>query len=240
MALNATEPPAHAELHADGKFAAQAREMATSDHERRSKRKERDESDSSSSDSSDSARRKRRRKEHKKEKKRKKEEKKRKKERRHRDSDKERATPLPSVYAGVSEPLPSVYAGVSEPLLSVYAGVSEPLLSVYAGVSEEAALPDDELQPKQRTLGAQRPEDAQVEYERSQRIFTVFDPSLGVERQVRASGEVVEQCVSRSAAAQLQHDKARVVQPVVTPGPQRETYTGRTKFPSQHPWFGYK
>ena len=152
------------------------------------------------------------------EKKRKKEEKKRKKERRHRDSDKERATPLPSVYAGVSEPL----------------------LSVYAGVSEEAALPDDELQPKQRTLGAQRPEDAQVEYERSQRIFTVFDPSLGVERQVRASGEVVEQCVSRSAAAQLQHDKARVVQPVVTPGPQRETYTGRTKFPSQHPWFGYK
>ena len=193
-------------------------EMATSDHERRSKRKERDESDSSSSDSSDSARRKRRRKEHKKEKKRKKEEKKRKKERRHRDSDKERATPLPSVYAGVSEPL----------------------LSVYAGVSEEAALPDDELQPKQRTLGAQRPEDAQVEYERSQRIFTVFDPSLGVERQVRASGEVVEQCVSRSAAAQLQHDKARVVQPVVTPGPQRETYTGRTKFPSQHPWFGYK
>ena len=218
MALNATEPPAHAELHADGKFAAQAREMATSDHERRSKRKERDESDSSSSDSSDSARRKRRRKEHKKEKKRKKEEKKRKKERRHRDSDKERATPLPSVYAGVSEPL----------------------LSVYAGVSEEAALPDDELQPKQRTLGAQRPEDAQVEYERSQRIFTVFDPSLGVERQVRASGEVVEQCVSRSAAAQLQHDKARVVQPVVTPGPQRETYTGRTKFPSQHPWFGYK
>ena len=218
MALNATEPPAHAELHADGKFAAQAREMATSDDERRSKRKERDESDSSSSDSSDSARRKRRRKEHKKEKKRKKEEKKRKKERRHRDSDKERATPLPSVYAGVSEPL----------------------LSVYAGVSEEAALPDDELQPKQRTLGAQRPEDAQVEYERSQRIFTVFDPSLGVERQVRASGEVVEQCVSRSAAAQLQHDKARVVQPVVTPGPQRETYTGRTKFPSQHPWFGYK
>ena len=193
-------------------------EMATSDDERRSKRKERDESDSSSSDSSDSARRKRRRKEHKKEKKRKKEEKKRKKERRHRDSDKERATPLPSVYAGVSEPL----------------------LSVYAGVSEEAALPDDELQPKQRTLGAQRPEDAQVEYERSQRIFTVFDPSLGVERQVRASGEVVEQCVSRSAAAQLQHDKARVVQPVVTPGPQRETYTGRTKFPSQHPWFGYK
>ena len=195
-----------------------ALEMATSDDERSSKRKERDESDSSTSDSSDSARRKRRRKEHKKEKKRKKEEKKRKKERRHRDSDKERATPLPSVYAGVSEPL----------------------LSVYAGVSEEAALPDDELQPKQRTLGAQRPEDAQVEYERSQRIFTVFDPSLGVERQVRASGEVVEQCVSRSAAAQLQHDKARVVQPVVTPGPQRETYTGRTKFPSQHPWFGYK
>ena len=192
-------------------------EMATSDNERSSKRKERDESDSSTSDSSDSARRKRRRKEHKKEKKRKKEEKKRKKERRHRDSDKERATPLPSVYAGVSEPL----------------------LSVYAGVSEEAALPDDELQPKQRTLGAQRPEDAQAEYERSQRIFTVFDPSLGVERQVRASGEVVEQCVSRSAAAQLQHDKARVVQPVVT-GPQRETYTGRTKFPSQHPWFGYK
>ena len=185
------------------------------------KRKSSDSSGSgeSSASSESDARRKRRRKERKKEKKRKKEERKhRKKERRQRDSaTKQQGTSLQSVYAGVSEPLPSVNVGMSE----------------------EEARPEDELQPKQRVLGAQRPEDAQAEYERSQQIFTVFDPSLGVERQVRASGEVVEQCISRSAAAQLQHDKARVVQPVLS-GPQRETFTGRTKFPSQHPWFGHK
>ena len=56
--------------------------------------------------------------------------------------------------------------------------------------------------------------------------------------------------VSRSASRQLQHDKARhvprVAGPIGPPGPERDagpghsTYTGKDKFPSQHPWFGYK
>jgi hypothetical protein len=56
--------------------------------------------------------------------------------------------------------------------------------------------------------------------------------------------------VSRSASRQLQHDKARHVPRVAGPigplgpergaGPGHSTYTGKDKFPSQHPWFGYK
>ena len=61
--------------------------------------------------------------------------------------------------------------------------------------------------------------------------------------------------VSRSASRQLRHDKARHVPSLVprlagpigpAPGPERDagpghaTYTGKDKFPSQHPWFGYK
>ena len=92
-----------------------------------------------------------------------------------------------------------------------------------------------------RVVGAQRPEDAAVEAERAQRIHSVFDPSLGVYRSVRESGEVVEQCVSRAEQQRMMQAKARVVQGVTAPPSQGSTtYTGRDKFPSQHPWFGFK
>jgi len=118
------------------------------------------------------------------------------------------------------------------------------LPTVYAPPPPEADEPPPE--PPARSMGAQRPEEAEAARLAGQRILKVWDPSLGVERSVRANGEIVEQCVSRAAAQQLQQDKARHVPtvsgpPAQPPGPEPgETYTGRTKFPSQHPWFGYK
>ena len=54
--------------------------------------------------------------------------------------------------------------------------------------------------------GAMRPEQAEAERVAGQLIVKVWDPSLGVERSVRANGEVVEQCVS---AACLSRSPAR-------------------------------
>ena len=107
-------------------------------------------------------------------------------------------------------------------------------------------------------MGAQRPEEALAATERAQRIHKVWDASLGVYRAVRESGEVVEMSVSRAEQQAMVRAKARVVPapskegidgPIVGPtaGPTRvaqgssaHSYTGREKFPSQHPWFGYK
>ena len=126
-----------------------------------------------------------------------------------------------------------------------------PLPSVMGAsfADEEAATIGAEQQQEQqqqrppqeeasRTLGAQRPEDAAAEAERAQRVHVVYDATLGVHRSVRESGEVVEQCVSRGEQQRLMHAKARHVGPSGPPPP--ETYTGKDKFPSQHPWHGYK
>ena len=105
-----------------------------------------------------------------------------------------------------------------------------------AGGAAAAAEPPRE--PPRRVLGAQRPEDAAAERERLQQIQRVWDPSLGVYRSVRLSGEVVEESVSRGEQQRLMAAKARHVGPV---GPTAaQSFTGREKFPSQHPWFGYK
>ena len=182
------------------------------------------------------------------------------------------------------------------------------LPTVYAPPPPDVAAEAPPPTPEPCSLpGAKRPEQAEAERVAGQRVVKVWDPSLGVERSVRANGEVVEQCVraaclmsrrpararartvihtqalrrpsappadgptahsprrphgpsaalthqvSRAASRTLQHDKARHVPTVAGPtrtlgptaaGPERDTgpdaYTGRDKFPSQHPWFGYK
>ena len=106
-----------------------------------------------------------------------------------------------------------------------------------AGGAAAAAEPPRE--PPRRVLGAQRPEDAAAERERLQQIQRVWDPSLGVYRSVRLSGEVVEESVSRGEQQRLMAAKARHVGPVGPPT-AAQSFTGREKFPSQHPWFGYK
>ena len=85
-----------------------------------------------------------------------------------------------------------------------------------------------------------------------QRVHRVYDESLGAYRLVRESGEVLEECVSQAEQRRLMAAKAmhvpRVVQgPAMPSGPHAgsdsvgsHTYTGRDKFPSQHPWHGYK
>ena len=106
-----------------------------------------------------------------------------------------------------------------------------------AGGAAAAAEPPRE--PPRRVLGAQRPEDAAAERERLQQIQRVWDPSLGVYRSLRLSGEVVEESVSRGEQQRLMAAKARHVGPVGPPT-AAQSFTGREKFPSQHPWFGYK
>ena len=254
-------------------------------HQKRSRRDEDETSSSSSSSSSGRERRKRERKKERKQEKRKakkekrekkekteKKEKKARKERKAEDRENDTHRQLPTVYA----PPPPEVAEEAPP-----------------ATPESCSLP-----------GAKRPEQAEAERVAGQRIVTVWDPSLGIERSVRANGEVVEQCarasclsrrpararartiiyniprpwvlphpveghtahprahgppaalvrqVSRSTSRQLQHDKARHVPTAAGPtrtlgpaaaGPERDTgpgaYTGRDKFPSQHPWFGYK
>ena len=80
-----------------------------------------------------------------------------------------------------------------------------------------------------------RPEEHAAEAAAMQRVQRVYDPSLGVERCVRLNGEVVEESVSRGEQQRRAHLKARHISTA-----SGESYTGRERFPSQHPWFGYK
>ena len=122
----------------------------------------------------------------------------------------------------------------------VYAGVATPALpQIQTGNGPE------QRETPRRALGAQRPEEAAAEFERSQRVHRVYDESLGVTRLVRESGEVLESCVSLQEQRRLMAAKAMHVQPVsqaraLGPPTAAESYTGRDKFPSQHPWFGFK
>ena len=174
---------------------------------------------SESSESSASRRRERKRHKKKKAKKEKRERKRdRKKEKRRRAAEEE----------GSEQPLPP----------TVWAGVAD-------GPPAEAEPAAPAAAPAKVVAGAMRPEEAAVAQEAAQRVTRVFDPSLGVWRMVRSGGEVLESCVSRQEQRQLMAAKARTVQPSVSAapsvGPQGpESYTGRDKFPSQHPWFGDK
>ena len=92
-------------------------------------------------------------------------------------------------------------------------------------------------------MGAMRPEEHAAHVAAMQQVQRVYDPALGVERLVRLSGEVVEESISRSQQKRQAHVKARhvaVMGPSRDPGPGSTSYTGRDKFPSQHPWHGYK
>ena len=105
--------------------------------------------------------------------------------------------------------------------------------------NERVVQPDADSQHRGSVMGMQRPEEAAAEAERAQRIHRVWDASLGCYRSVRESGEVVEQSVSRTQQQAMMRAKARVV-PQGPAAHQPATYTGKDKFPSQHPWFGFK
>eukprot|EP00472_Partenskyella_glossopodia_P014787 CAMPEP_0197515140 /NCGR_PEP_ID=MMETSP1318-20131121/354_1 /TAXON_ID=552666 /ORGANISM="Partenskyella glossopodia, Strain RCC365" /LENGTH=175 /DNA_ID=CAMNT_0043063423 /DNA_START=211 /DNA_END=738 /DNA_ORIENTATION=- len=85
---------------------------------------------------------------------------------------------------------------------------------------------------KRKVYGMMRPEEAKMIEEEGQKIRRVWDPDLGVHRLQRLNGEIVEECVSYAQQRNLIVQKSRYISP--------KQYTGKDKFPSEHPWFGYK
>ena len=175
------------------------------DHRRKQKRSRQDEAETSSSSSSSSScsdreRKKERKKAHKQEKgkgkKEKKKEKKAKKAKKAKKDKKARKERKADVRTGKDVRANADGRDNDTQLPTVYAPPPP-------DVAEEVPLPT----PASCSLpGAMRPEQAEAERVAGQRIVKVWDPSLGVERSVRANGEVVEQCVS---AACLSRSPAR-------------------------------
>ena len=156
-------------------------------HKQKRRRQDEAETSSSSSSSSSSSDRKRQKRKRKKEKKEKKKAKKGKKEKKAKKEKarKDRKADDRADADSRDTQLPTVYAPPPP------------------DVAEEVPLPT----PASCSLpGAMRPQQAEAERVAGQRIVKVWDPSLGVERSVRANGEVVEQCVS---AACLSRSPAR-------------------------------
>eukprot|EP00976_Prorocentrum_cordatum_P081593 1184473-Prorocentrum_minimum.AAC.1 len=60
----------------------------------------------------------------------------------------------------------------------------------------------------------------------------VWDAELGRMRAVRGDGQIVEECVSK-------HEQRRIMTASANHISVKQ-YTGKEKFPTQHPWFGYK
>ena len=75
----------------------------------------------------------------------------------------------------------------------------------------------------------------------------VFEPETGRTRLVKANGEIVEEIVSREAQVAIRR-RASTTRALPQQQPSsaapvaaaRATWTGREKFPSQHPWHGMK
>lgn len=71
----------------------------------------------------------------------------------------------------------------------------------------------------------------------------VFEPETGRTRLMKASGEIVEEMVSKRRQNEIRHHAS--TRPSAAGDTRRtprmvQQYTGRDKFPSQHPWFGMK
>lgn len=67
----------------------------------------------------------------------------------------------------------------------------------------------------------------------------VFEPDTGRTRLVKASGEIVEEIVSKQRQHAIRH-RASMTPSAAAAAHTVQQYTGREKFPSQHPWFGMK
>mmetsp|Transcript_62145 Transcript_62145/g.110764 ORF Transcript_62145/g.110764 Transcript_62145/m.110764 type:complete len:189 (-) Transcript_62145:1243-1809(-) len=99
-------------------------------------------------------------------------------------------------------------------------------------IATAAVGPANASQPSRaRPVGPLRPEDAEREANRTSRVY---EPETGRWRLMKANGEIVEEIVSKERHAAIQKSASLHVPTSV------QNYTGRDKFPSQHPWFGYK
>ena len=68
----------------------------------------------------------------------------------------------------------------------------------------------------------------------------VFEPDTGRTRLVKASGEIVEEIVSKQRQHAIRHRASTTPSAAAATARTVQQYTGREKFPSQHPWFGMK
>ncbi|GAB5365991.1 hypothetical protein AAMO2058_001106200 [Amorphochlora amoebiformis] len=84
---------------------------------------------------------------------------------------------------------------------------------------------------KRRRIGVMTPQEAKQIEKEGQKLVRVWDSDLGVHRLMRKNGEIVEECVSQDQQRKLIVQKSRYIRP--------SQYTGKDKFPSEHPWFGY-
>uniref|UniRef100_A0A7S0RCW2 ADP-ribosylation factor-like protein 6-interacting protein 4 n=1 Tax=Pyramimonas obovata TaxID=1411642 RepID=A0A7S0RCW2_9CHLO len=85
-------------------------------------------------------------------------------------------------------------------------------------------------EPPRRVMTAPMTQEAAAKA--AARIERVWDPELGRMRAVRGDGQIVEECVSQQEQRRIMSASANHV--------SVRQYTGKDKFPSQHPWFGYK
>ena len=67
----------------------------------------------------------------------------------------------------------------------------------------------------------------------------VFEPETGRTRLVKASGEIVEEIVSQRRQQAIRY-RASTTPSAAGATRTVQQYTGREKFPSEHPWYGMK
>jgi hypothetical protein len=207
-------------------------------------------SDSSDSSSSSDERERRKRKKEKRQKEKHKKEKKKKEKKHKRKHSEKRSTPsegnatIPSrVDAAITARVEATMAARAGSALPARVDSSLPARVDSALPARVDTFPEPECEPEagaKRVMGAMRPEQHAAAVSASQRVERVYDPGLGVYRCVRLSGEVVEESVSKTERRHLAHVKARHVGAAAGSGEEAHSYTGRDKFPSQHPWHGYK
>ncbi|KAK9820177.1 hypothetical protein WJX72_007121 [[Myrmecia] bisecta] len=91
---------------------------------------------------------------------------------------------------------------------------------------------------QQQALGPKRKEIAERE---ANRVKEVWDPETHRMRLVR-DGEIVEQMESREEQEARRHAASQAPTGSGAPGvaTNQQKWLGRDRFPSQHPWFGYK
>ena len=69
-------------------------------------------------------------------------------------------------------------------------------------------------------------------------VRKVYEPETGRTRLVKGNGEIVEAIISREEQQRIRHRASRMPAAAAASAATQQ-YTGKTKFPSEHPLFGY-
>lgn len=101
---------------------------------------------------------------------------------------------------------------------------------------------DESLEPQEpvmsgRSMAPRSHADVLAEASQTHRIF---ERETGRTRLVKGSGEIVEEIVSKSKQESIRKRASMTRGGVPRLGAGADGYTGKDKFPTQHPWFGMK